>query len=229
VEGPTKDAAINELRARQKRNFFTTLFLSQGVPMIVAGDEFGRTQNGNNNAYCQDNEISWVHWDKMDKELREYVRQLIEFWKAHPAFSRRRWFQGKPIRGVGLEDIVWFMPGGQEMEEDNWQEDYAKSLGIFINGQGLRCVDEFGAKMTDDSFYLIFNAYHDAIEFVLPSEKYGGPWEVILDTCDSSFKKQVTTYESGASVNVSGFSVMVLMHPEKSEDTNLADVVEVRK
>jgi isoamylase len=225
VEGPTRDPAINELRARQKRNFFTTLFLSQGVPMIVAGDELGRTQNGNNNAYCQDNEISWVHWKQVDTELHDYVQQLIGFWKAHPAFSRRRWFQGKPIRGTGLEDIVWFLPEGQEMEEHNWQEDYAKSLGIFINGQGLRCVDEFGSKMTDDSFYLIFNASGDPIDFVLPSAKFGGPWQVILDTCESSFRKDGPRYEAGEVIKASGFSVVVLIQPEKPHEVMTADVV----
>ncbi|HMF71232.1 MAG TPA: hypothetical protein VK616_07135, partial [Flavitalea sp.] len=187
VEGPTNDIAINKLRARQKRNFFTTLFLSQGVPMILGGDEISRTQKGNNNAYCQDNEISWVDWNTPDNELRTYVQELIAFWKAHPAFSRHRWFQGKPIRGVGLEDIVWFLPDGSEMEDHNWQQDFAKSLGIFINGLGLGSVDEYGTKMTDDNFYLIFNAHDEPLNFVLPSQKYGHPWTKILDTYEGIF------------------------------------------
>ncbi|RYY30839.1 MAG: glycogen debranching enzyme GlgX [Chitinophagaceae bacterium] len=214
VEGPTTDPEIKKVRDRQKRNFFTTLFLSQGVPMIVAGDEFGRTQHGNNNAYCQDNEISWVDWQNMDNDLLEYVRDLINFWKKHPAFSRRRWFQGKPIRGVGLHDIAWFMPDGQEMEEHNWQMDYARSLGIFLNGLGLRCVDEKGVRMTDDNFYLIFNAHQEPIDFVLPSEDFGNDWSKILDTYEGKLKDKPEIFRANGTITVQGRSVVVLMESE---------------
>ncbi|HTE26076.1 glycogen debranching protein GlgX [Flavitalea sp.] len=220
AEGPTTDMQINAFRARQKRNFFTTLFLSQGVPMILAGDEFGRTQNGNNNAYCQDNETSWVDWEKMDNSLKKYVEQLIKFWKAHPAFSRRRWFQGKPIRGIGIEDIVWFMPNGVEMAEPNWQEDYAKSLGIFINGLGLRCVDDYGAKMTDDSFYMIFNAGNDTIDFVLPAAKFGSTWVKVFDTCEDQFPEIENESRARDIISV-GASCIVVFINAKSHENNL--------
>ncbi len=214
IEGPTTDPEIKRIRDRQKRNFFTTLFLSQGVPMIVAGDEFGRTQQGNNNAYCQDNEISWVDWENMDKELLHYVQDLIRFWKKHPAFSRRRWFQGKPIRGVGLHDIAWFMPDGQEMEEHNWQMDYARSLGIFLNGLGLRCVDESGVRMTDDNFFLMFNAHEDPIDFILPSEDFGNNWSRILDTYEGKVEENAEVYCAGDVVTVEGRSIVVLIEHE---------------
>ncbi len=130
-EGPTDDPLVLELRKRQKRNLITTLFLSQGVPMLVAGDEIGRTQGGNNNAYCQDNEISWLDWENADLEFLDYVRRLIHFVKAHPTFGRKRWFQGRPIKGVGLEDISWFLPDGNEMSEEHWNNGFAKSLAIY--------------------------------------------------------------------------------------------------
>ncbi len=137
IEGPTDDPLVLELRKRQKRNLITTLFLSQGVPMLVAGDEIGRTQHGNNNAYCQDNEISWLDWENADHEFLDYVRRLIHFVKAHPTFGRKRWFQGRPIKGVGLEDIAWFLPDGIEMSDEHWNHDFAKSLAIYLNGRGL--------------------------------------------------------------------------------------------
>jgi isoamylase len=218
VEGPTTDKQINAIRARQKRNFFTTLFLSQGVPMILAGDEFGRSQNGNNNAYCQDNETSWVDWENMDHSLRSFVERLIKFWKAHPAFSRRRWFQGKPIRGIGLEDIVWFQPNGTEMTEPNWQQDYARSLGIFINGLGLRCFDDYGGKMTDDSFYLIFNAGHEALDFVLPAAKFGSNWVQVFDTAEDEFSDIEKESRAREIVTVGASSVMLFINAISDEN-----------
>src|SRR5690606_13481311 len=119
AEGPTEDAEINALRAQQKRNFLTTLLLSQGVPMLLAGDEVGRTQQGNNNAYCQDNEISWLHWDQMDEELLRFTRKLIAMRRDHPTFCRRKWFTGQRIKGIGVEDIAWFLPDGREMPDEN--------------------------------------------------------------------------------------------------------------
>jgi len=222
VEGPTNDKTINAIRERQRRNFFTTLFLSQGVPMILAGDEFGRTQKGNNNAYCQDNKISWINWQNTDDSLRKYVQELISFWKAHPAFSRRRWFQGKPIRGIGLEDIIWFLPDGHEMAEPNWQEDDARSIAIFMNGLGLRCVDDFGGKMTDDSFYLIFNAHPDAIDYQLPSEKFGSPWVKVLDTCHEQFPHEKIQHKAGDTLHVEGRSVIVLINKKIDESLTLS-------
>jgi glycogen operon protein len=138
AEGLTTDPAIVALRKQQKRNLLTTLFLSQGVPMLLAGDELGRTQRGNNNAYCQDNEISWVNWAAADEDLLAFTRKLIQLRKNHPVFCRRRWFQGLPIKGSGVEDIAWFLPEGTEMTEENWSHDFAKSLAVFLNGKALR-------------------------------------------------------------------------------------------
>ena len=135
VEGPTEDQNILNLRGRQKRNFLATLFLSQGVPMLLGGDEMGRTQQGNNNAYCQDNEISWYHWENMDKELHDYCQMLIKYRKDHPVFRRRGWFQGHVLQGSVLRDIEWFNVDGQIMTPEHWQVGYAKSLGVYLNGK----------------------------------------------------------------------------------------------
>lgn len=134
AEGDTDDEAVRNLRAQQKRNLLTTLFLSQGVPMLLAGDEMGRTQKGNNNAYCQDNEISWVNWNEVDQDLLSFVQKLIAFRREHQVFCRRKWFQGQAVKGRGLEDIAWFLPEGLEMSDDHWQNDFAKSLGVYLNG-----------------------------------------------------------------------------------------------
>ena len=152
VEGSTDDKEIIALRHKQRRNLLTTLFLSQGVPMLVAGDELGRTQRGNNNAYCQDNEISWIDWESADTELLTYTKKLIHFCKRHPVFNRRRWFKGQPIKGLGLEDIAWFQPDGAEMSEEAWQQGFAKSLGIYLNGRGIHAVGPKGEQIVDDNF-----------------------------------------------------------------------------
>lgn len=182
VEGPTDDATVNSLRQKQKRNMLVTLFLSQGVPMLVAGDELGRTQQGNNNAYCQDNEISWLDWTSVDGTLLDFTKKLIHFRREHPVFCRRKWFQGIPIRGTGVEDIVWFLPDASEMDDHHWQEDYARSLAVFLNGQGIRSVDTDGNKIVDANFYLLFNAHWEDVAYKLPSEIYGASWNKIIDT-----------------------------------------------
>jgi len=209
-EGETDNAGINTIRARQKRNLLTTLFLSQGVPMLVAGDEHGRTQQGNNNAYCQDNEISWLNWIDADPELFNFTRQLIKLRKKHPVFCRRRWFQGLPIKGVGLEDIAWFLPEGIEMEEHNWNEDYAKSLAIYLNGQGLRSTDELGKKITDDNFYLMFNAHHEPLDYNLPAERYGKEWLKVLDTSIDDINEWPATHFTSDTIRVEGRSIILL-------------------
>jgi isoamylase len=209
-EGPTDDPVVTELRQRQKRNFITTLFLSQGVPMLVSGDEFGRTQQGNNNAYCQDNEISWLHWETMDRDFLAFTKQVIQLWKKHPTFCRRGWFQGRPIKGIGLEDIVWFLPDGSEMSEEHWTNDFAKSLGVYLNGRGVKLVGARGENIIDDSFYLIFNAHHESLKYTLPVSKYGKSWKKILDT--RSFANKTKTYKAGRKVTVDGRSIVVLKH-----------------
>jgi isoamylase len=208
VEGETDDPAINNLRNLQKRNFLTTLFLSQGVPMLVAGDELGKTQKGNNNAYCQDNEISWIDWEHADQELLKFTQRVIAIKKSHPSFCRRRWFQGQPIKGTALHDIAWFLPEGGVMEEHNWNEDFAKSLAVFLNGQGLHSVGMKGEKIIDDSFYIIFNAYHEALEYVLPSAEYAESWEKVLDTADDRENK--TVHAASSTIQISGRSVVLL-------------------
>ena len=210
AEGPTDDVHVNALRKKQQRNFLTTLFLSQGVPMLVAGDEAGRTQQGNNNAYCQDNEISWLHWDQLDHELLDYTQRLIRLRLEHPAFRRRRWFRGQAVAGSKVEDIAWFQPEGQEMTEENWDTGFAKSLAVYLNGLALRAVDPKGQKIQDDSFYIIFNAHHEPITFMLPPADYGKQWEQVLDTG----KQEETSkyFKAGEQVNAAELSIIVLRH-----------------
>ncbi|MFD1769916.1 glycogen debranching protein GlgX [Sphingobacterium suaedae] len=210
AEGPTDDEDIIHLRAKQKRNLLTTLFLSQGVPMLVAGDECGRTQQGNNNAYCQDNELSWFDWSAQDHTLLHFTQQLIKLRKAHPIFCRRKWFQGIPIKGIGLEDIAWFLPDGVEMEDSHWQNDFARSLAVFLNGKGIRSLQDDGTKTVDHSFYLLFNAYWEPIKFTLPDEKYGKKWTKILDTNHSNVEPQ-EQFPASVVVEVDARSIVVLM------------------
>jgi len=218
AEGPTDDPVILALRTRQKKNLLTTLFLSQGIPMLVAGDEISRTQQGNNNAYCQDNEISWINWKEADKELLEFTRKLISIRKKHEAFSRRRWFQGQRIKGKGVEDIAWFLPEGNEMTEEHWKTDFAKSLAIYLNGNGIHPVDSKGEQIKDDSFYLIFNAHHEALDYQLPSSKYGTQWTTMLDT--SKNKVEIKTYKAREVIHVEGRSIVLLTCPVIHEKTN---------
>lgn len=215
AEGPTDDQNINALRQRQKKNFLTTLLLSQGVPMIYNGDEMGHTKKGNNNTYCQDNELSWLNWRQADKELIEFTCKLIHLRKNHPVFSRKHWFQGKPIKKRGLTDIAWFLPNGAEMEEVHWQAEFAKSVGIFLFGGGLGTVNEYNKPLTDDSFYLIFNADAGAIEYQLPEAKYGKEWSVIWDTADMAVCKgeKGQTVPARGQVKAEGRSVLVLTAP----------------
>ncbi|HEY8553327.1 MAG TPA: glycogen debranching protein GlgX [Burkholderiales bacterium] len=183
AEGPTEDAAINALRARQQRNFLATLLLSQGIPMLLAGDEIGRTQGGNNNAYCQDNEISWLDWAAADWELRDFTRSLIHFRRRHPVFHRRRFFLGRAIHGAGVSDIVWYRPDGVPMSDEDWAIGFAKSLGVYLNGEALDELDARGERVSDDTFYLMFNAHYEPLTFTLPGEA-GAQWVKILDTSD---------------------------------------------
>ncbi|MCW5631770.1 MAG: glycogen debranching protein GlgX [Rubrivivax sp.] len=184
VEGPTADTAVRELRARQQRNLVATLLLSQGVPMLLAGDEMGRTQRGNNNAYCQDNEISWVDWapDEERRALLEFTRRLVALRASHPVFRRRDFFQGRPLYGSGVRDIVWLQPDGTEMTEAAWRQGQAHALGVFLAGEGLSELDERGGVVVDDSFFLLFNADARPVIFHLPPALATGPGELLLDT-----------------------------------------------
>ncbi|MBB1643945.1 glycogen debranching protein GlgX [Sphingobacterium sp. UME9] len=208
AEGPTDDSTVNNLREKQKRNMLVTLFLSQGVPMLVAGDEQGRTQQGNNNAYCQDNEISWLNWANVDVSLLDFTKKLIHFRREHPVFCRRKWFQGLPIRGTGVEDIVWFLPDASEMDDHHWEEDYARSLAVFLNGAGIRSVDTDGKKIVDANFYLIFNAYWEDVTYTLPGENYGAGWFKILDTNNDTIES-LGNYSAGDSILVPSRSILL--------------------
>jgi isoamylase len=214
AEGPAEDGAVTNLRERQLRNFLATLLLSQGVPMIGGGDEIGRTQQGNNNAYCQDNETSWYDWEHADEGLLGFTRDLIRLRSEHPVFCRRRWFQGRKIRGSDVSDIGWFTPGGTEMSDQDWQTGYAKSLGVFLNGDAVQGFDEHGDRVVDDSFYLMFNAHSEPVEFVLPESKWGEQWTIALDTSTRPDHVGVDTtgraLGAGEHLHVQGWSLVLL-------------------
>jgi glycogen operon protein len=213
VEGPTDDPGVNELRSRQQRNFLATTLLSQGVPMISHGDEIGRTQNGNNNGYCQDNEITWVHWDKADTELLEFAQAVSALRAAHPVFRRRRFFQGVPVRRRGTEglpDISWFRPDGSEMSDEDWDSGFGKSVAVYLNGLGIPDLDARGQRVTDDSFFLCFNAHHEDIEFTLPPKEFGQTWLPVIDTASSTVPEEPQPTSAGETVRVAGRATVVL-------------------
>jgi isoamylase len=211
VEGPTDRQEVLDLRARQQRNFLTTLFLSQGVPMILGGDEFGRTQHGNNNGYCQDNEVSWFDWEHMDDGLRAFVSRVIQFRKDHAVFQRRRWFHGRQVRGTGATDIGWFKPDGELMTDADWQAGYARTVGVFLNGKGIPTPDQRGEPITDDSFYLLFSAHNEPMTFKLPTCPWGDRWEKVIDTNKPiPDLREHEEYKAGGDIWIQAHSVMVL-------------------
>ncbi len=212
VEGPTDDPEINALRARQQRNVLATLFLSQGTPMLAHGDEIGRTQQGNNNVYCQDSELSWMDWTLAEEnaDLLEFTRKAIALRTHHPVFRRRKFFGGKPIRwGDQALDIAWLTPAGEEMTAEDWDSGFGKSLAVFLNGNGLGEKDERGEPVVDDSFFICFNAHYEDLEFALPPEWYGTEWVGELDTTHPTGETELTA-EAGQAVSVGGRSVLVL-------------------
>jgi glycogen operon protein len=210
AEGPTNDPPVNALRNRQKRNFLSTLFLSQGIPMLLGGDEIGRTQKGNNNGYCQDNEISWFNWQSADHDLLAFTTKLIELRKQHPVFRRRRWFQGRPIHGAAVTDLGWFTPEGVEMAEEHWGEGFAKAIGVFLNGEAIGDPDPRGERIVDDSYYVLFNAHHEPLRFVLPKENWGKEWTVVLDTAATRAEEEQESHKAGEEVGVEARSLKVL-------------------
>ncbi len=207
-EGPTDDPEVLELRARQRRNFLATLLLSQGIPMILGGDEMGRTQGGNNNAYCQDNETSWFDWEDLDGTLVAFTTRMVALRREHPVFRRRRWFQGRPLHGKGIADLAWFRPDGTEMEERDWESGFAKSMAVFLNGNAIASTDARGARVVDDSFLVVFNAHHDDVEFVLPPDHFSSRWVKVVDTADAFSEGE--QLKAGDSLEVSGRSLAVL-------------------
>jgi isoamylase len=211
-EGPTDDPEINRLRSRQKRNFIATLFLSQGIPMVLGGDEIGRTQGGNNNAYCQDNEISWYDWESADRELMEYVSWIITLQREHPVFRRRRWFHGRPLHGAGIGDIAWLRTDGKEMTEEDWGVGHFKSLAVFLNGKELHTYDQRGELIVDDVFLVMFNAHYEKIDFKLPSRAWGARWMRILDT--DQYPDGEKEFKSGEKIPVEARSMVLLKRLE---------------
>jgi len=213
VEGPSDDPEINALRARQQRNFLATVLLSQGVPMLAHGDEVGRTQRGNNNGYCQDNEITWIDWASVDSELLEFTEQAVRFRSLHPAFRRRRFFQGRPVqrrKSGGIPDIAWFQPDGAEMTEQDWDTGFARAIAMFLNGKEIADVDSRGERVEDDSFVVCFNAGDEAVEFVLPPTEYAPGWTVALSTDPAVAGDGSTELAAGAAIKVSDHSLLVL-------------------
>lgn len=213
VEGPTDDPDILSLRRQQVRNFLTTLFLSQGVPMLVAGDEHGRTQHGNNNAYCQDNALYWINWDKKDDDLLTLVSKLIHFRLEHPVFCRKKWFQYKPVKGHGVSDIEWFLPEGYPMREKHWTSCFAKSLSIYLSGDGLDSFTENGECIVDDSFFMMINSDEAPVVFTLPKKNWGKAWYKILDSAENFFEPGDTRLKLSPSENVvlKGRSMVLLV------------------
>jgi glycogen operon protein len=212
VEGPTDDPAVLRIRHRQQRNFLATMFLSQGVPMLLGGDEIGRTQGGNNNAYCQDNEVSWFDWAAADQELLAFTRRLAMLRRAHPAFRRRGWFQGRPIRpakGAVLPDIAWFTPTGEESTDDHWEADLSRSLQVFLNGQQFQVPDDRGEPVTDATFLIVFHAAPEDGTVTLPDAQYGKAWVRVFDT-DRGFAETEERHEARSTIPVIGRSLWLL-------------------
>ncbi|MFF0239230.1 glycogen debranching protein GlgX [Rhodococcus pyridinivorans] len=212
VEGPTDDPEVLALRGRQQRNMLATLILSQGTPMLAHGDEFGRTQQGNNNVYCQDNELSWVDWSlaESNADLVAFTRNVIALRTDHPVFRRRRFFEGRPIRsGDQSRDIAWLTPAGDEMMPEDWDSGFGKSLAVFLNGEGIPEPDQRGQRVVDDSFLMCFNAHHEPIEFVTPDGPHAEEWTVALDT-DVPDGLREETVVAGKPVRVQARSVLVL-------------------
>jgi len=217
VEGPTDDPAVNALRARQKRNMLATLLLSQGVPMLVAGDEIGRTQHGNNNAYCQDSAISWLDWE-LDAErakLRDFVRRMVHLRRTHPVFRRRHFFQGRPLHGSEAKDIVWLKPDGSEMTTEEWSQDFARCLGVYLAGSALTEIDARGQRVVDDDFVVLFNAHHDSVPFRLPTKTLAphgdGHWQAIVDTAREDGLAPDGIFDAESTYPLDGRSLVLLM------------------
>jgi isoamylase len=214
AEGPSDDPDIAALRATQMRNFLATLLLSQGIPMLVGGDEMGRTQQGNNNAYCQDSEISWYDWDlaETNAEQVEFTRRLIELRSAHRIFRRRRWFEGRSIRGSEERDIAWFTPQGTMMTEKDWNVGYAKSIGVFLNGEAMAEPDARGDHVVDDTFLWLVNAHFEPLAFALPPDEWGSSWTRVFDTSEprGGFDEDGLIFGAGEELKVKARSQVLL-------------------
>jgi len=218
VEGPSDDPAVRDLRLRQQRNFLTTLLFSQGVPMLLHGDELGRTQGGNNNGYCQDNDISWIQWmlDEDDQKLLAFTQTLVRLRREHPVFRRRRFFAGSADHGgeSPLGDIAWLTPEAQHMDDEAWSDGMAKSLMVFLNGSAIPEPDPRGQQILDDSFLVMFNAHHEPLTFTLPDEEYGAAWVPVIDT--ALHEVEDTKLEPTWQIQVQPRSIVVLRCPRET-------------
>jgi isoamylase len=219
VEGPTDDPAVKVLRNQQKRNLMATLLLSQGVPMLLAGDPIGHSQQGNNNAYCQDNEISWMNWNEgaAEQGLLTFVRRVIALRKNHPVFRRRNFFQGRAIKGAGVKDILWLMPDGREMTDEEWAQESARTVGVFLSGEGLGEQDERAHSITDDNFLLLMNAHHEQVPFFLPTVASGMGWMTLIDTSCQTTNGASTIYDPATSYPLQARSLVLLEDRERNQ------------
>ncbi|MFG3203460.1 glycogen debranching protein GlgX [Streptomyces sp. NPDC048192] len=221
AEGPVKDPAVRELRARQQRNLLATLLLSQGIPMLCHGDELGRTQQGNNNAYCQDNEISWVDWELTDEQRRlaEFTRHLIALRAAHPVLRRRRFFRGETATNdrQPLPDLMWLRPDAREMTDRDWQRGDAHSVGVFLNGDAIAERDAYGRRMADDSFLLLVNGYWEPVDFRLPDDTFGECWTTLVDTADPDGVPDERERKAGTRLRVEARSLVLLSRPSRAD------------
>jgi isoamylase len=215
MEGPTDNKEILALRARQQRNFLATLILSQGVPMLLAGDEIGRSQRGNNNAYCQDNEISWMDWklDRWKRELLEFTRLLIGLFHQHPVLRRRVFFQGRRIRGSEVKDLAWFRPDGKEMTDDDWNNGFARCLGLRLAGDAIEELDARGNRIVDDTLLILLNAHHESVNFVLAAHRRKVRWQVVFDTSEEKIKRRQRLIHGGNEYPLEARSMVLLRLP----------------
>jgi isoamylase len=212
AEGPTDDPDINALRARQKRNLIATLLLSQGVPMLLAGDELGQTQNGNNNAYCQDNELSWIDWDltRDERELCEFVAHMVRFRRHHAVFSRRRFLQDRTLAD-GVKEVAWLASNGLELTDEDWNTSFNRCLGVYMAGTAIERVDKRGKPVKDNNFLILFNAHHEEIPFLLPEFHAGGAWLIVLDTANEAHAFEQRHFDAGAQYPLQARSMVVLI------------------
>jgi isoamylase len=214
VEGETPDAVVTALREQQKRNFLATLFISQGVPMLVAGDEMGRTQQGNNNAYCQDNALSWVNWTltPRQQEMLEFTERMSRLRREQPVLSKRRFFRGAHIWDSELKDLAWFRPDGNEMRKEDWEKPYVRSLCFLLGGDAIATLDNQGHRVVGDTLLVLSNAHHEPVTFMLPAIEWGADWERVVDTTVAGDCSHIHT-PAGGKIQVAGRSVVVLRRP----------------
>jgi glycogen operon protein len=219
VEGETDDPSVNALRERQKRNFIATLMVSQGVPMLLGGDELDRTQRGNNNAYCQDNELSWLEWSLTPERQRllQFCCRMVRLRREHPILRRRHFFQGRPIRGSGVKDIIWLKPDGGEMTDAEWRESHARSLGVYLSGDSFTETDAQARRLSDASFLLLFNAHHDEVPFTLPQFLPEARWLMVMDTAHEGGLIRGGALQAGTIYGVQGRSLVLLQQQKAGE------------